>query len=217
MDKKIKILIADDHPLIRKSIKDIIAENKQWQVAGEAGDGEQTLALVDQIKPDVLIMDIDKPKTNGLEVAKIIHSKQLPVKIIVLTMYDKESIFNRAMDLGAMGYVLKDSVVSEIVDSIKNVIGGKYYISPSISGFLVKSGASNIRDTDYITGISRLTPIERKILKMVSKNMTSKNIANELFVSVRTVETHRSNICQKLGLHGTNALLRFAIENKNSF
>ncbi|HOJ08880.1 MAG: response regulator transcription factor [Ignavibacteriota bacterium] len=214
MDEKVKIIIADDHPLMRKGIKDILEENKDWIVVGEAGDGQQTLELFKKLKPDVLIIDIDMPKLNGLEVIKIIKDDESMIRIIILTMYDEEIIFNRAMDLNVMGYVIKDSVVTEIYESVKNVLAGKHYISPSISGFLVKRDVKINTVPNYIAGISKLTPTERKILSLISKNYTSKSIANKLFVSVKTIETHRSNICQKLGIHGTNALLKFALMNK---
>lgn len=215
MDVKVNMVIADDHPLMRKGIADILEENKQWKVVGEAADGEQALHLIDEVHPQVLIIDIDMPKVNGLEVAKIIQRRSLPVSVIVLTMYDNETIFNRAVDYGVKGYVLKDSVVTEIVDAVRSVVAGKHYLSPSMSGFLVKRAQSMTANAGSIAEIARLTPAERRVLKMIADNRTTKQIAEELFISVRTVETHRSNICQKLGLHGTNALLRFALEHKN--
>lgn len=214
MDGKIKFIIADDHPLMRKGIRDILEENNDWIVIGEAGDGLQTFDLVKESIPDVLIIDIDMPKLNGLEVIKMIIKEQYPIKIIVLTMYNQETIFNKAMDLGVMGYIIKDAAITEIFDAVDNVLSGKYYISPSISGFLVKREIKTDIASNYIAGISKLTPTERKILKMISQNYTTKNIANELFVSIKTIDTHRSNICKKLGIHGTNALLRFALDNK---
>lgn len=211
--KNICTIIADDHPLMRRGIKDVLEENN-ISVIGEAGDGEETINLTKTLQPDILIIDIDMPKLNGLEVIELLKKEQIPTKIIVLTMYDKESIFNRALDLGVIGYVLKDSVVNEILDAIKSVMEGKYYISPLISNFLINRGLKSEKYPEVITGISKLTPTEKKILKLISQNFTTKEIANELFISIKTVETHRSNICQKLGIHGTNALLRFALENK---
>ena len=210
-DQKVTIILADDHPLMRKGLKDIIEEQDGWSVIGEAGDGEQTLELINKLQPAIVIMDIEMPKLNGLEVAKIVQQKNLTVNVIILTMYNNESLFNRAMDLGVSGYVIKDSAAREIIDSIKTVAEGKYYVSPSLSSFLVK----NVRlGSNGIKGISKLTTTERKILKMISENMTTKDIARELFISTRTVETHRTNICQKLDLHGTNALLKYALEHQ---
>lgn len=213
--KKTRIIIADDHPLMRRGIRDVLEEISDFTIIGEAGDGAETYNLTKTLQPDILIIDIDMPKLNGLEVINLLKKERIQTKIIVLTMYDKESIFNRAMDLGVIGYVLKDAVVNEITEAIKNVQAGRYYISPLISNFLVNRELKSEKYPELIAGISKLTPTERKILKMISQNLTSKEIANELFISIKTVETHRSNICQKLGLHGTNALLRFVLENKD--
>jgi DNA-binding NarL/FixJ family response regulator len=216
MINELKIILADDHPLMRKGLKDLFEENKNnWKVVDEASDGEEALEMIQKYNNAILIIDIDMPKLNGLEVSKIIQSKKLPVKIIVLTMYDKENIFNRAMDLGIMGYVIKDSAANEIIDAVKSVSENKFYISPSISSFLVKRGQFYSSGSSDAAGISNLTGTERKILKMIANNLTTKEIANDLFISIRTVETHRSNICQKLNLHGTNALLRFALEQRD--
>jgi DNA-binding NarL/FixJ family response regulator len=215
-EENISIIIADDHPLFRKGVKDMI-EEQGWSVAGEAGDGERALALIKKNPSAILIVDIEMPKMNGLEVIKNMQKENLSNSVIVLTMHNKENIFNYSMDLGVMGFVIKDSVDTEIIDAVKNIYEGKYYISPSISGFLVKRGRDLATGTGKILGISNLTNTERKILKMISKNMTTKEIANELFISVHTVERHRANICQKLDLHGTNALLRFALDNQDMF
>jgi DNA-binding NarL/FixJ family response regulator len=130
-------------------------------------------------------------------------------------MHNKESFFDHAMDLGILGYVIKDSTDTEIIDAIKNVSAGKYYLSPSISGFAIRRGQYINPGTEDVIGISKLTTAERKILKMISENMSTKEIANKLFISVHTVERHRANICQRLDLHGTNVLLRFALEHKD--
>ncbi len=216
MTNDLKIILADDHPLMRKGLKDLFEENKNnWKVVAEASDGEETLELIEKYYDAILIIDIDMPKLNGLEVAKIIQTRKLQVKVIILTMYDKENIFNRAMDLGILAYVVKDSAANEIIDAVKNVSENKFYISPSISSFLVKRGQFYSSGSSDAAGISNLTGTERKILKMIANNLTTKEIANDLFISVRTVETHRSNICKKLNLHGTNALLRFALDKRD--
>ncbi len=215
-DEKIKIILADDHPLLRKGLKDIIDEQIQFDVIGEAGDGEEALDMIQKLNPHIAILDIHMPKLNGLEVVRLLRQKKINVELIILTMYDKENFFNRAMDLGIKGYIMKDSVLTEIVDAIKSVSEGKYYISSLMTGFLVKKSQFISDEGEDSIGISKLTTSERKILKMIAANLTTKEIAEELFLSIHTVETHRSNICQKLNLKGPNALLHFVLDHPNT-
>lgn len=215
MKETTRIIIADDHPLLRRGVKELIDAQEGWEVVGEANDGENALELARQFSGAILIIDIMMPKMNGLEVARKILENDLSNRVIILTMHNRESFFDRAMDLGVMGYVIKDSTDTELIDAVKNVSSGRYYISPSLSGFAVRRGQDSIDTAAKTIGTSRLTRSERKILKMVSENMTTKDIANKLFISIHTVERHRANICQKLNLRGTNALLRFALQNKD--
>ncbi len=214
MKEDTQIIIADDHPLLRRGVKELIEGESGWIVVGEASDGEKALELARKFPAAILIIDIIMPKMNGFEVAKAIGENKLPNNIIILSMHNKESFFDRAMDLGILGYVIKDSADTEIIDAIKNVSAGKYYLSPSLSSLAVKRGQYITSAKDDAVGISRLTATERKILKMISENLTTKDIANKLFISVHTVERHRANICHRLDLHGTNVLLRFALEHK---
>jgi DNA-binding NarL/FixJ family response regulator len=209
----INIILVDDHPLLRKGLKDMLNEEKNFKVIGEAGDGNEALELIQELKPDIAIIDIQMPIMSGLELVHTLHQQKSKPDFIVLTMYDKENIFNRAMDLGVKGYIMKDSALTEIVDAVKNVAAGKFFISSSISDLLVKRNISDVSDDDI--GISKLSMTERKILRMIANNMTTKEIANELFISNHTVNTHRSNICSKLNLKGTNALLHFVLEHKD--
>jgi DNA-binding NarL/FixJ family response regulator len=214
MLKKISIIIADDHPLVRKGLRDIIQEQDDFSIIGEAEDGEQAVEMIEKLFPTVAIIDINMPKMSGLEAIKSIQQKNLNVHLIILTMHEKENFFNRAMDLGIKGYILKDSALSEIVDAIRNVSEGKYFISSSISGFLVKK--SQLMESSAFEdkfGIYKLTTTERKILRLIANNKTTNDIAEELFLSVYTVQTHRSHICQKLNLHGPNALLHFVLDH----
>ena len=216
MEGEITILIADDHPLFRKGLRQVIESDAAMKIIGEVGDGEAAVSFVEERKPDLAILDIDMPKLNGLEVAKTLARKKLDIDIIFLTMYEEEQMFNKAMDMGAMGYVLKESAANDILQSIRTVLSGKHYISPSISDLLLKRrGASTSRGTS-ISLLADLTPSERQVLKLVARNKTSQEIAAELFISLKTVEHHRSNICKKLNLQGSNALLRFALDNKST-
>jgi DNA-binding NarL/FixJ family response regulator len=208
------LLLADDHPLMRKGLREVIEEDGRYTIVAEAGDGEKALELIERHKPSIAIVDIDMPRLGGLDLAKTILSKRMPVDIIILTMHDKQNVFNRAMDLGVTGYVVKDSALTDILDAITSVASGKHYISPSLSGLLLKRSHSE-ETTDYSTLMSLLTPTERKILRLIAKEKTTKEIADHLFVSIRTIDTHRARICSKLDLHGPTALLRFALENKS--
>lgn len=213
----IRVIIADDHPVFRTGLRTIIEADPKCTIIGEAGDGEWALALIEEKKPDVALLDIAMPKMTGLEIARVVQERSSPTKLSILTVCADEIVFNEAMDLGVLGYVLKENAATEILDSIGTVAQGKYYISPSISGILV--GRAKRRETavSTIPGFSDLTPSEIRILKLVAGNKTSKEIAKDLFISFKTVENHRLSIAKKLHLSGNNALLRFALEHKDLF
>jgi DNA-binding NarL/FixJ family response regulator len=216
MGNEIRILIADDHPVFRKGLRQIIETDMALQVIAEAEDGEAALALIQQLRPVVALLDIDMPKMDGLDVARAIGEKRLAVEVVFLTMHKDEDIFNEAMDAGARGYVLKDSAVTDIIQSVRAVAEGRHYISPQLSSLLVNR---SMRVASLVTqkpGLDSLTATERRILKLIAENKTSKEIGGELFVSVRTVENHRANICAKLDLRGAHALLKFALENRSA-
>jgi DNA-binding NarL/FixJ family response regulator len=211
---KIRIIIADDHPIFRKGLMLAIGSEHSIEIVGEAGDGLQALYLVEKLRPDVIVLDIEMPGLNGLQVAGEIIRRQLPSHIIFLTMYKEEDMFNEAMNLGVKGYVLKESAVNDITDAIKTVADGQNYTSPSISEFLVSRGDYGSSLLKKKPQLENLTPMERKVLRLIAVNKTSKEIGDELHISHRTVENHRANICNKLEIHGSHSLLKFAIEYK---
>lgn len=211
MNETITILIADDHPLFRKGLKEVIEGEPSLKVVKETGDGNEALLYIEEQKPDIAILDIEMPVMNGLDVALKVQQRQLPVDIIMLTMHDKETFFNCAMDAGAMGYVLKNSAIPDILDCIQNVHAGKYYITPSISSYLMSRAKQSKSPSG--NGLKFFTEMERTIMRHVADGKTTKDIAERLCISAKTVETHRHNICVKLHIHGTNALLRFALEH----
>jgi DNA-binding NarL/FixJ family response regulator len=211
---KLRVLIADDHPVFRKGLLLAISPEQSIEIVGEAGNGRQALRLIEELHPDVIVLDIEMPELNGLQVAEEIIKQHLPVQIVFLTMYKEEDMFNEAMDLGVKGYVLKESAVSDIVKGIKTVAAGRYFLSPSISEYL---SSRNDRAHSLLKKkpqLENLTPTERRVLRLISENKTSKEIGDELHISYRTVENHRSNICNKLEIHGSHSLLKFAIEHK---
>jgi DNA-binding NarL/FixJ family response regulator len=212
---EITILIADDHPIFRKGLRQIIDSESGLKVLGEADDGAAAYDMAQQLRPDVLVLDVNMPKVDGFEVARKIRDHHLEVAVIFLTMYKDEEIFNDALDLGARGYVLKSSALTDIVDCVRAVASGQHYISPALSNFLLNRRG---RATNFVKdkpAIRDLTPTELRILRLIAESKTSKEIAAELFISYRTVENHRANICQKLDLHGSNTLVKFAFEHKS--
>jgi DNA-binding NarL/FixJ family response regulator len=215
MANETSILIADDHPIFRQGLRQLFASVAGMRVVSEVGDGRAALAEIEAHKPDVAVLDVNMPDMDGFAVARIVKDKHLPVELIFLTMYKDEDLFNEAIDLGIKGYVLKDSAVTELIGAVRAVLAGEHFISPSLTKHLVnrRSRASMLERSK--PGLKDLTPAERRILPLIANNKTSREIADELFISVRTVENHRANICQKLELHGAHALLKFALENKS--
>ncbi|MCI0391623.1 MAG: response regulator transcription factor, partial [Acidobacteria bacterium] len=159
---------------------------------------------------------IDMPQLDGMAVTRRLREEQLPVEIIFLTIYREEKLLNRALDLDVKGYVLKDSAITDIVSSIKAVANGEHYTSPALTTYLVRRRRGAAHAKEPWLALQDLTPTERRIMSMVADYKTSKEIAEELGISRRTVETHRTNICQKLEIHGLHALMRFAIKHKSN-
>src|SRR5215469_15873051 len=213
MKQEITLLIVDDHPLLRHGLCDIITKSRHFKIVGEASDGEEALRKVTVFKPEIIILDIDMPRLNGLETIRAIHELGLATKVLILTMYKEEEMFNAAMDLGARAYVLKENAPNEIVAALEKVDQGETFLSAS----LLKAGqrrSDRVRDLLLSKPqIEALTPAERRILKLIGDDFTSKQIAERLNLSVRTVDKHRQHICDKLNLHGTHSLLKFAFDN----
>lgn len=203
----IKVLIADDHKIFRLGLVDIIKGDNSSYVLAEAEDGLQAFNKIKKWNPDIAILDISMPNMNGLEIAREIQKKKIKVEIIILTMHTGEEYFKEAINYGVKGYVLKDNSSNDLLTAIKFVSAGKHFISPALSEYLVKTNKE-------MTSLNNLSTSERRIIKLISKNKTSKKIAGELSISFRTVQNHRANICKKLGLNGSNSLLHFAMQNK---
>ncbi len=214
MEKEVRVVVADDHAIVRKGLRAAIEEEPSMNIVGEAGDGESALALVRQLRPDVVVLDIDMPKLDGLAVARDLAREGVETSIIFLTLHTDEDMFRAAIELGCRGYLLKDSATQEIVASLRAVIAGQMYISSAMTAKLVRSNAAPpvaLRGAPS----SHLTPTERNILRLIAEGKSSKEIGEELSIHYRTVENHRTNICRKLGIEGANALLRFALQHKS--
>jgi DNA-binding NarL/FixJ family response regulator len=212
---KISVVIADDHPIFRQGLRQVIEADARIIIVGEAADGDTALEQLESLSPDVAVLDIDMPGRDGFALAQIVKDKGLSTQVIFLTMYKEEDLFDRAVDLGVKGYVLKDSAATEIVESIRVVATGKHYISPAISSYLVNRNRRRDALAQHKPGLNDLTPTERRVLQLIAEEQTTREIAGRLFISPRTVDTHRANICRKLDLHGSLALVKFAIEHKS--
>lgn len=216
MVPELEIVIADDHPIVRQGLRQTVEREEGLKVVGEAADGLTALALIRSLAPAVAILDIDMPKLDGFGVARTVREQELSVEIIFLTVHAEEDFFKAALELGARGYVLKDSAVTDIVAAIRAVLAGQYYSSPALTTYLVKgTGSARRQAQDDESPLSSLTSTERRVLSLIAEYRTSKEIAAELFISPRTVETHRANICNKLNLRGNHALMKFALAHKS--
>ena len=215
MAAKIKVILADDHPVYRDGLRQMLETDPGLQLVHETGNGREALEQARLLQAQVLLLDVDMPQMSGVAVAQERRRGRDSFEIVFLTMHREEDLFNTAMELGVKGYVLKDTAAAEILKAVHTVAGGQAYFSPGLSEFMMNraSGAQNLRAAQ--PGLDALTASERRILKLIASDRTSKEIADELGLSPRTVENHRSNICTKLGLHGSHALLKFAFENRS--
>jgi DNA-binding NarL/FixJ family response regulator len=214
MANEISIIIADDHPIVRQGLRQTIEAVGGLKIVAEASEGRTALEQIEKLKPEVAILDIDMPELDGFGVARNVREQELPVHIIFLTIHREEEFLNEAINLGAKGYVLKDSALTDIVNCVKAVSMGQHYVSPTLTSHLLnrRERSTNLRQQQH--GLKDLSPTELRVLKLIAEYKTSKEIAEELFISPRTVETHRTNICNKLELHGSHALMKFALAHK---
>ncbi len=207
--KKIRIIISDDHPLFLKGLKDTLAEEAEFEVLDTVVNGQQAFEKIENLQPDVATLDLDMPILNGIEVAKLVIKNYPTIKVIILSMHKDADIIRAAMALGIHGYVFKDDAVNDLVNAVRAVFEGKNYVSVDAtkkSFFLNESNEL----------IGELTKMEKLILRAIANQKTTRQIADENFISTKTVENHRANICKKLNLHGNNSLLKFAIKVSES-
>jgi DNA-binding NarL/FixJ family response regulator len=213
---KTKTLIVDDHPVFRSGLRQLIESDGRFSVVAEASNADEAIAKISEHRPDIAVIDIDLPQVNGLQLAGSIRKMKIGPNIVILTSYKEESLFNAAMDEGVKSYILKENAATDIINGLRAAASGEAYISPTISGFLLRRGERRTQLHQAQPELARLTPTERRILKLIAENKTSREIGKELFISHRTVETHRANICEKLALAGAHPLLEFALRHKSA-
>lgn len=203
-----KILLADDHTIVRQGLKLILSAHSDLEVVGEAANGKEAVELTSKLKPDLVVMDVAMPELNGIEATRRMVEANSRIKILVLSMH-KEAVYVREiLRAGARGYILKDAIDSELVSAVRSVAKGDGYISPAVSGALLNDYRKDVTDP-----LDLLSNREREVLGLISEGKTNKEIANKLNLSVYTIDSHRGKIMEKLNLHNTGELVRFAIKH----
>ena len=206
----IRIVLVDDHTVMREGLRLQIEQLADMEVVAEADNGRSAIRLAEELNPDVVIMDISMSGLNGIEATRQIIDKCDGLKVITLSMHPSRRYVAQMLKAGASGYILKDSAFSEITEAIRGVVAGQTYLSPQIAGFVVEGFVRDYSEKES-ADIPLLTPREREVLQLLAESKTNKEIAELLYLSVRTVETYRRNIMDKLNIHDLAGLIRFAI------
>jgi two-component system response regulator NreC len=200
-------LLADDHTIVRQGLKLILSAQPDFEVIGEAANGREAAELAEKLRPDIVLMDVAMPELNGIEATRRMVAANSRIKVLVLSMH-KEAVYVReVLKAGARGYILKDAIDTELLNAIRSVARGDGYISPAVSGALLSDYRQNLTDP-----IDALTGREREVLQLIAEGKTNKEVATKLNLSVYTVDSHRGKIMEKLNLHSTGELVRFAMK-----
>jgi len=211
--EKIRILLADDHTILRSGIRALLEVEPGLSVIGEAEDGRAAVSMACKLKPNVVLMDIAMPLLNGLEATRQIKIQCPDVKVLVLSMHDNEEYIRQALEAGAMGYILKDAAPGELIGAIRSVYRGEAVLSPAVTRLVIEDylrwgGTRPQEESDS------LSPREREVLQLIAEGYTNKQIAEILSISIKTVQAHRNNLMQKLDLHDRGELIKYAIQKK---
>ena len=209
--KTVRIVLADDHTVVRKGLRLLLESVPQFQVVSDAADGRQAVALAEEQRPDVVVMDIAMPILNGLEAARQISAKLPQTAIVFLSMHSDEAYVSKALKAGARAYLLKDSAENDLINAVEAVSEGKSFFSPAVSKVLAEDYMRQMREHGVDDSFDLLTTREREILQLFAEGKSNKEVANLLNLSLYTVETHRGNIFQKLNLHSTADLILYAV------
>jgi DNA-binding NarL/FixJ family response regulator len=212
MNQKVRIVIAEDHTILREGLRSLLSSDTSFEIVGEAEDGREAIKCVEKFRPDLILTDLSMPRMNGMEAIKEIKRQSPKTKVLVLTVHKAEEYILATFRAGANGYLLKDSTHAELVMAVKKVLSGKQYISPEISEKVIEGYLEGKKTLKSQTSWETLTQREREILKLIAEGYKNKEIAEDLCISVKTVEKHRANLMEKLDLHSIQALTAFAIE-----
>lgn len=209
--RKTRVLLADDHQLMRSGVRLMLERETDLAVVGEACDGREAVALVKTLKPEVVVMDIGMPNLNGIEAARQMTAENPQLAIVMVSMHSDESYVLRALKAGARGYLLKDSAEADLIKAVHAVAGGKSFFSPAVSKLLLDDYVRKLKRTGTEDAYDLLTPREREVLQLIAEGKSNKDIANLLNLSVYTVESHRANLMEKLNLKGLPELILYAV------
>ena len=209
---RIKILIADDHELVRRGIRHALEANPEWAVVGEAGNGREAVELAERLQPQIAVLDLSMPEMNGLEAIRRILATAPDVRILVLSIHDSDTLIHEVLAAGAKGYLLKSDAARDLLAAVQSLIEGRPFFTAKVSQALLENFV-NGGAPKRVEERTRLTPREQEIVRLVADSKTNKEIATLLNISVRTVETHRSNIMEKLAIHSVSDLILYAIRN----
>jgi len=211
--EKIRILLADDHTLMRSGIRALLEDEPGLTIIGEAEDGRSAVAQACRLEPDVVVMDIAMPLLNGLEATRQIRQQCPHVRVLILSMHENEEYIRQVLEAGAMGYILKDAAARELISAIRSVYRGEAVLSPAVTRLVIEDYLrwGGTRPQEEADGLS---PREREVLQLIAEGYTSKQIAEILSISIKTVQAHRNNLMQKLDLHDRGELIKYAIQKK---
>jgi len=206
-----RVLLADDHTLVRHGLRKILEEQPGWEVVGEAGNGREAVQLALTTSPDVAVLDIGMPLLNGIEATRQIVRKTPGAQVLILSMHADEAYVARALDAGARGYLLKDSADSDLIRAVTAVSAGKSFFSPAVAKVMLDDYVRRRADKGFVDRYDTLSEREREVFQLVAEGHSNKEIADVLSVSPATIETHRAHVLQKLALHNTTELVLFAV------
>ncbi len=212
MAKKHRIVIAEDHTILRDGLHSLLSSEPDLEVVGEAGNGRDAIRLVETVLPDLVLMDLSMPKMSGMDAIREIKKHLPAIKVITLTVHKTEEYILATLQAGADGYVLKDATHTELMMAIRSVLAGKTYLSPGVSEKVVDGYLEGRKGIKTRSSWDSLSPREREVLKLIAEGHKNREIAEDLYLSLKTVEKHRSNLMKKLDLHNAAALTLFAIE-----